>query len=461
MASTFSPSLRLELIASGSQSGTWGVTTNNNLGDLIEQAISGVTNLNVTGGDLTLSALNGVTDQSRSAVLSITGTPGTPRTITIPNVSKTYTVKNRANAAVNIKTSSGVAFSVPTLAEAYIYCDGNDAVTGRVITDAANAFTSNTNPLNNTALTGIPIAPTAAPGTNNTQIATTAFVQTALPIGSVIMWFGSLGTIPTGWQICDGTNGTPDLRDRFVVGAGTTYALGDTGGANTVTLDTTQIPSHTHTGTTANRNIAHTHGSGTIAIGNTDLTHSHTGSGTTSDRNVDHTHSGTTGTVSNDHVHGFSGSGSTNGAGGHSHSINDPGHAHSNGRIPLGSASGNNPALSSVDGNTGVATTNISINGVGDHAHSFGFSGTTGGISANHSHGFSTGGMSANAVHNHTYSFTTVTALGNHNHPVSGSTAAMSANESHNHTFTTDVTGGGLSHENRPPYLALFYIMRV
>jgi len=52
---------------------------------------------------------------------------------------------------------------------------------------------------------------------------------------------GAVVDIPTGWSICDGTSGTPDLRDRFIVGAGTTYTLGDTGGA--VTKTTTGGPS--------------------------------------------------------------------------------------------------------------------------------------------------------------------------------------------------------------------------
>ncbi len=188
MPSTFSPSLRIELIGAGEQSGTWNNTTNNNLGDLIEQAISGVTDLNVTVADITLTALNGVTDQSRSAVLSIIGTAGTTRTVTIPNVVKAYTVKNRSDATVNIKTSAGTAFSVPTLAESYIYCDGDNVVTGRSISTNGNTLISAVQPssvasslgiapLNAPALTGIPTAPTANIGTNTTQLATTAFVN--------------------------------------------------------------------------------------------------------------------------------------------------------------------------------------------------------------------------------------------------------------------------------------------
>jgi len=69
--------------------------------------------------------------------------------------------------------------------------------------------------------------------------------------GMILMWSGSIATIPKGWSLCDGSNGTPDLRNRFIVGAGSTYSVGTTGGSNTVTLSTTQIPSHTHTASSA------------------------------------------------------------------------------------------------------------------------------------------------------------------------------------------------------------------
>jgi microcystin-dependent protein len=65
--------------------------------------------------------------------------------------------------------------------------------------------------------------------------------------------------------------------------------------------------------------------------------------------------------------------------------------------------------------------------------------------------------MSANATHNHTF---TTSTQADHNHTVSGTTGAMSANESHSHTVTVNNTGGGLAHENRPPYYALAYIVK-
>ena len=67
-----------------------------------------------------------------------------------------------------------------------------------------------------------------------------------LPAGVIMMWWGSVSSVPGGWVLCDGTNGAPDLRDRFVVGAGSSYSPGDTGGAGTVTLTEAQMPAHGH-----------------------------------------------------------------------------------------------------------------------------------------------------------------------------------------------------------------------
>jgi len=71
--------------------------------------------------------------------------------------------------------------------------------------------------------------------------------------GMVLIWSGAANAIPSGWVLCDGQNSTPDLRGKFVVGyhdSNGDYDVGDTGGAETVTLTTNEMPAHTHTATT-------------------------------------------------------------------------------------------------------------------------------------------------------------------------------------------------------------------
>jgi microcystin-dependent protein len=118
---------------------------------------------------------------------------------------------------------------------------------------------------NSPTFTGTPLAPTAAGGTNNTQIATTAFVTTAVvasfPTGGIILWSGSVASIPSGWALCNGSNGTPDLRNRFVVGAGSTYAVDATGGSADATL-----PTHTHTATSVVTDPGHEHEYGMLTF---------------------------------------------------------------------------------------------------------------------------------------------------------------------------------------------------
>lgn len=79
-----------------------------------------------------------------------------------------------------------------------------------------------------------------------------------IPSGVIAIWKGSLISIPSGWVLCNGSNGTPDLRDKFVVGAAGTYSVSGTGGSATVTLTTDQIPAHNHVAS-SNSTGAHTH----------------------------------------------------------------------------------------------------------------------------------------------------------------------------------------------------------
>ena len=162
--------------------------------------------------------------------------------------------------------------------------------------------------------------------------ATAAQINAGVPTGVITLWSGSIASIPSGWLLCDGTLGTPNLRDRFVVGAGTTYAVAATGGATTVTLATANIPAHTHTvnGTTSTESVGHTH-SGTTSTdpghthgtsitngGNTGPGPSATGVGNTqitTNAAGAHAHNFTTGGVSVNHTHTFSATSSSIGSG--------------------------------------------------------------------------------------------------------------------------------------------------
>jgi hypothetical protein len=191
--------------------------------------------------------------------------------------------------------------------------DIGTALTGSVASDGQTPITGNLQ-MGGNKITGM---------ANGTALTDAATVAQAVPTGAILMWSGSIATIPSGWLICDGTNGTPDLRSRFIVGAGSTYAVNATGGSADATL------------------VSHTH-----------------------------TFSGNTGGMNQNTVH--------------SHGISDPGHTHSNNTI-VGNGGGGS-ALSVADPvsnefptpriTTNGALTGITVNAVNlDHLH--GYSGTT------------------------------------------------------------------------------------
>jgi hypothetical protein len=126
MASTYSTSLKLELIGQGEQSGTWGVTTNNNFGNLVEQAITGVQTISMSNATYTLTNYDGTLDEARNAVLVVGGTNIAGQNLIAPSVEKLYTLRNISGANVTIKTSSGNGVIVTNNAYAQVYCDGVD-----------------------------------------------------------------------------------------------------------------------------------------------------------------------------------------------------------------------------------------------------------------------------------------------------------------------------------------------
>ena len=126
MASTYSPTLRIELIGNGEQAGTWGTTTNSNLGSLIEQAITGVQTISMGDATYTLTAFDGAPDESRNAVLVLGGTVTSPQNLIAPSVEKVYIISNQTGNTVTIKTSGGNGAAIPTGSYAQVYCDGTN-----------------------------------------------------------------------------------------------------------------------------------------------------------------------------------------------------------------------------------------------------------------------------------------------------------------------------------------------
>jgi hypothetical protein len=125
---TYSQSLKLTLIGDGEEAGTWGGTTNTNLGTLLEQAITGVQTIPMSNADVTLTSIDGTADQARNAVLVATGTNAAVRDLIAPLVNKQYLVINNTTGgfAINIRASSGFSVSIPNGASVFVYCDGTN-----------------------------------------------------------------------------------------------------------------------------------------------------------------------------------------------------------------------------------------------------------------------------------------------------------------------------------------------
>lgn len=383
MVSSYTTNKAFEKPANGDYVDTWNIPVNGDF-DIADKAFGGTFSVALTNANVNLTQGN-----CQNVRIRFTGSLSANITIFFPaGVSGFFIVQNATTGTYSVTLASAGGGLGTVLTEqgrtAFVFTDGTDvfyaddsrvaltAGTGIQITGTTNLTISLVTPvavanggtgtntatgtagsvvlsngptINNAALTGTPTAPTAAIGTDTTQIATTEFVRDILPAGIILLWSGSTASIPSGWLLCDGTNGTPDLRNRFVVGAGGTYAVAATGGADSVTLSTAQIPAHDHS---------------------------------------------------------FSATTSSSGA--HTHTITDPGHNHSLPNYGTYQSSvgtglnGNTQRYDASTGTTGNKTTGITINSAGAHTHT-----------------------------------------------VSG---------------TTGSTGGGGSHENRPPYYALCYIMK-
>jgi hypothetical protein len=156
MPSTFSPNLRIELIPSGDQTGTWGNTTNNNLGTLIESAISGYVSVSITSADQALTASDGLADESRNMIINLTTTTSAPFNVYVPPADKFYVIRNASSY------------------NATIYCS---------------------TVINNTTAAGTGV--TVLPGTTTIVFADTTNVRLAMDAVTSVGWTGGIVSIAT------------------------------------------------------------------------------------------------------------------------------------------------------------------------------------------------------------------------------------------------------------------------
>ena len=270
MASTYSPSLRIELIGAGEQAGTWNTTTNTNLGTLIEDAITGYVSVSVTSANQAFTALDGAPDQARNAVIALTTTLGANFAVYAPPQEKTYVIYNTTAYTATVynstvlgnTTAAGLGVAVAAGGKVAMFSDGTnfrttDAGSFSGVLPVVNGGTGVTTSTGtgNTVLsasptfTGTPTAPTATFGTSTTQLATTAFVQAAVvtlstiyPVGSIYI-NASNATNPNtlfgfGTWVAFGAG-------RVLIGNGGGFTAGNTGGSADAI-----VVSHTHTATT-------------------------------------------------------------------------------------------------------------------------------------------------------------------------------------------------------------------
>ena len=128
MASTYS-SLKIELIGTGDQAGTWGSTTNTNLGTALEEAITGSVDVAFSSADVTLTLTDtNATQTARNLRLNLTGTSGGARNLIVPAIEKQYIVNNGTADTVTIKNSTGTGVAIPTGATIIVFNNATNVV---------------------------------------------------------------------------------------------------------------------------------------------------------------------------------------------------------------------------------------------------------------------------------------------------------------------------------------------
>lgn len=238
MASTYSTSLRIQLIGTGDQSGVWGTSTNTNLGTLIEQAITGVQSITLSGSTYTLTSFNGIVDQARNAVLSFTGSLSANCTVIAPASNKVYIVQNATSGGQTITMSVGAGSTV-------VVPNGQTYI---VYTDGSNFYSASNYTSSNVSITGGTIDGTVIGGTtpsNGSFYDLTVYNTASLGVSNAARSVSFTNASPTVVTMAVGTRPITNAQVTFTA---TTLPSGITAGviyyvvplsSNTFNLSTT------------------------------------------------------------------------------------------------------------------------------------------------------------------------------------------------------------------------------
>lgn len=289
MASTYTSGGKLRKPDTGDLDNVWGPDAVNPNMEIVDRMVDGVGDIAITGTTHTLTTSDSPTlSAGAHRVLNVipdSTPPSGTNTITItPNTApKLYGVKNGTAQSIILTQGSGATVTVAVGKTDLVYAtgDGAGAAVSSVFKDIA---------LSTPRITGGVASGLTSVSVSGTATAAAFSGIGPLSSGMIVIWSGSEASIPAGFVLCNGSNGTPDLRNDFVVGAGQTYAVGATGGSNTIST----VPAHTHgfSGTSTSDG-SHNH----IATLGTEGNHTHT---TSVSNTGAHTHTITTISSGND-----------------------------------------------------------------------------------------------------------------------------------------------------------------
>jgi hypothetical protein len=221
--STYSPSLRIELITTGDQAGTWGNTTNTNLGTLVESAIAGYVSVSITSANQALTALNGAADQARQQTIALTTTTGANFAVYAPPAEKTYVIYNASaytatiynSTVIGNTTAAGAGVAIPAGKTMTVWSEGtnfafqNTHIIGTLVGNVTGNLTGN--------------ADTATTATNATNINISATTSSDTTTSLVLVGAQATGNqspfIDSGLAYNANTNTLS--TDNVAIGSGT------------------------------------------------------------------------------------------------------------------------------------------------------------------------------------------------------------------------------------------------